>query len=114
MQADRRRSDCHSRAGTGCGFLATSSDLRERQISGTPTADPIEVVAYAEERETQAIADRKAADDAFLAALETEVKQSIKEHFESVRHSSVAHCWEPGRPTPTFTTRTAPKHAPPG
>ena len=62
----------------GCGFLATSSDLRERQISGTPTADPIEVVAYADERETQAIADRKAADDAFLAALETEVKQSVR------------------------------------
>ncbi|WP_457143287.1 hypothetical protein [Mycobacterium sp. URHB0021] len=69
----------------GCGFLAT--DLRERQVSGTPTADPIEVVTYADERETQAIADQRAADDAFLAALETEVKQSIKEHFEDPANS---------------------------
>jgi hypothetical protein len=26
----------------------------------------------------------------------------------------VAHCWEPGRPVPTSTTRTARKHAPLG
>ena len=71
----------------GGGFLATSSDLRERQVSGTPTANPIEVVKYADERETQAIADQKAADDAFLAALETQVKQSIQEHFEDPANS---------------------------
>ena len=45
---------------------------------------------------------------------EKEEHSEEDDHCRHWRRAPQRRCWEPGRPTPTFITRTAPKHAPPG
>lgn len=66
----------------GSGWFAATSGLGEHVISGTATANPTAVVEAAADRKAQALADQKAADEAYLTSLETQVRQDMQEYFD--------------------------------